>query len=90
MANFVAARTPIKGLSHEVDVLIAIGHAHREARARVWAAQTRAQIEQAEVAIARGLADENATPALENKMPALPTPQSPFALNGKGRIFDAE
>ena len=91
VANFVAARTPIKGLSHEVDVLIAIGHAHREARARVWAAQTRAQIEQAEVAIASGLDDENATPALQSATRALTAaPQSPFALNGKGRIFDAE
>ena len=88
VANFVAARTPIKGLSHEVDVLIAIGAAHRDPRARVWAAQTRAQIEQAEVAIASGLDDQ--TPALENKMPALSAPQSPFAHNGKGRIFDAE
>ena len=88
VANFVAARTPIKGLSHEVDVLIAIGPMHREARARVWAAQTRAQIEQAEVAIASGAPDENATPALKSARYALP--DSPLAHNGKGRIFDAE
>ncbi len=96
VANFVVARTPIKGLREEVDVLIAIGAAHREARARVWGAQTRAQIERAEVAIANGEADES--PVLESATSAppllsLPALQSPFALNGshgKGRIFDAE
>ncbi len=92
VASFVTARTPIKGLSEEVEVLIAIGAAHRAPRARVWAAQTRAQIECAEVEIASGVPDES--PALGNAVPlSLPAPQSPFALNGshgKGRIFDAE
>ena len=88
VANFVAARTPIKGLREEVDVFIAIGAAHRAPRARVWAAQTRAQIERAEVAIASGLPDETLT--LQNVAPALSAPQSPLALDGKGRVFDAD
>ena len=83
VANFVAARTPIKGLREEVEVLIAIGAAHRDPRARVWAAQTPAQIEQAEVEIASGLAKSDATPALGEATRALAAP------TGKGRLFDA-
>ena len=99
VANFVAARTPIKGLRDEVEVLIAIGPMHSDPRARVWAAQSPAQIEQAEVAIASGTPDQTPalaqnSPALNSPAPALAAPPSPFALdangNGKGRIFDAE
>ena len=94
VANFVAARTPIKGLRDEVEVLIAIGAAHSDPRARVWAAQSRAQIEQAEVAIANGLADGEARPQLESGTRALgaassAAPASELAA-GKGRIFESE
>ena len=92
VANFVAARTPIKGLRDEVEVLIALGAANRDPRARVWAARTPAEIERAEVAIARGEFDDgNAMPQLPGGAHALPAaPVAEFARNGKGRIFDAE
>ena len=91
VANFVAARTPIKGLREEVEVLIAIGAAHRDPRARVWAAQSRAQIEEAEVAIANGLEDAQARPQLASGTRALgAAPASELAAAGKGRIFEAE
>ncbi len=87
VANFVAARTPIKGLREEVEVLIAIGAAHREPRARVWAAQSAGEIERAEVEIANGLAQGDATPTLE--APTLETPTLSLAApTGKGRLFD--
>ena len=90
VANFVAARTPIKGLRDEIEVLIAIGHAHRDPRARVWAAATPAEIERAEVAIARGEPDENAL-QLPNATRALSAATPPqFAASGQGRVFDAE
>ena len=82
VANFVAVRTPIKGLRDEVEVLIAIGAAHRDPRARVWAAQTPREIERAEVEIANGLGQGAATPEIE--APAL------ARTEGKGRVFDAE
>ena len=87
VANFVAVRTPIKGLRDEVEVLIAIGAAHRDPRSRVWGATSPREIERAEVAIASG----EPMPELESGARALgAAPVSEFALSGKGQIFDAE
>ena len=74
VANFVAARTAIKGLRDEVEVLIALGSADSEPRARVWGARTPAEIERAEVAIARG----EPLPELPGATPVLPSAQSPY------------
>lgn len=91
VANFVATRTPIKGLREEVEVLIAVGAAHSEPRARVWAAQTPREIERAEVEIANGLPETDAAPALNEATRALATARAlELAPMGKGRIFDAE
>ncbi len=87
VANFVAARTPIKGLREEVEVLIAIGSAHGAPRARVWAARTPLEIERAEVDIANGLPDGDTMPGLGGATRALAAPS--LAMGGKGRIFDA-
>ena len=87
VANFVAVRTPIKGLRDEVEVLIAIGPAHSEPRARVWGAQTPREIERAEVEIAHGLGEGETreNPALGAKEER----RSSLAL-GSGRIFESE
>ena len=93
VANFVAARTPIKGLREEVEVLIAIGDAHRDPRARVWAARTPEEIERAEVAIAQGVAQGEQTPELAPHTRALPAVSEPVSGEqgqSRGRIFESE
>ena len=70
VARFRGARTHIKGLSGEVDVLAILGTPEQPARARVWAALSPADIERAEVALHNG----ETVPELGGAERALPAP----------------
>lgn len=86
VAQFRGARTHIKGLSGQVEVLAVVSDAHRPLRCHVWGALSACDIERAEVALASG----DVAPELEGSYSLPVSTLESVETVGSGRIYDSQ